>query len=298
MTWKELHQRALEISTQFRRCESELLDVLTRVDAQRLFERFGLTSTFAYSTKILNLSEDQACIFIRESRKAREVPQLRQAIESGKLTVSKAKKIAAVLTPANQQEWIGKAVSLPTRALEREVVKIAPKEAVPDRVSPVSSEFTGLHCTIDRETEELLREAQDLVSRKASGSGDVGTTLKAALKLFVEKNSPVRKAERVGGRARSAKTPALLSNSVPASFPALRLGRRVAPPARIENAVHLRDGGRCTAVHPVHGRCESRRWVELHHPIPIAMGGRHSVKNLVTLCSAHHRGVHRKAPGT
>ncbi len=294
MSWKELHRRALEISTQFRRCESELLDVLTHVDSQRLFERFGLTSTFAYCTKILNLSEDQACIFIRVSRKAREVPQLRQAIESGKLTVSKAKKIAAVLTLDNQQEWIGKAVSLPTRALEREVVKIAPKEAVPDRVSPVSPEFAGLHCTIDLETQELLREAQDLVSRKASGSGDVGTTLKAALKLFVERNSPVRKAERGVARACAAKTPSPV-DSAPGSFPALRLGKRVAPPARIENAVHLRDGGRCTAFHPVRGRCESRRWVELHHPVPIARGGRHSVENLVTLCSAHHRSLHRQA---
>ena len=38
-----------------------------------------------------------------------EVPVLQSAIQSGALSVSKARKIAPVLTLANQDEWVEKA---------------------------------------------------------------------------------------------------------------------------------------------------------------------------------------------
>jgi hypothetical protein len=67
------------------------------------------------------------------------------------------------------------------------------------------------------------------------------------------------------------------------------LGRatQTIPPA-LRRAVLRRDGARCTVA-----GCRHATFVDVHHPVPRADGGGHSSDNLVTLCSAHHRAIHR-----
>ncbi len=284
MHWKTIHEKAVRASETFRLSEGALLESLIEVDTHRVFEQFDLGNTFAYCVRELKLSEDQALALIRVARKAKEVPQLQEAVAIGALTVSKAKKIASILTPSNQAVWIDKAIGLSARALEREVVKVQPRELIPDRVRPLTETFSGLHCMIDRETEALLEEAKDLVSRSLMSSSDVGTTLKAALKEFVERHSNVRRARRAAAKA--------VAPGGRAEVKAKRGGKRVALPAPIQHSINQRDGGQCTYEHPEHGRCENRRWVELHHQVPVARGGSHSVDNIVTLCTFHHKGAH------
>jgi 5-methylcytosine-specific restriction endonuclease McrA len=59
-------------------------------------------------------------------------------------------------------------------------------------------------------------------------------------------------------------------------------------PSKVRHAVNLRDRGKCQ----VKG-CTNERYVDLHHIIHQAKGGKHTEENLVTLCSAHHRIQHR-----
>jgi hypothetical protein len=49
-----------------------------------------------------------------------------------------------------------------------------------------------------------------------------------------------------------------------------------------------RDRGCCVVP-----GCRHHRFVDLHHIAPRAEGGAHDENNLVVLCSAHHRAVHR-----
>jgi len=42
----------------------------------------------------------------------------------------------------------------------------------------------------------------------------------------------------------------------------------------------------------VHG-CRHATFVDVHHLVPRADGGAHTPENLITLCSAHHRAIHR-----
>jgi hypothetical protein len=39
--------------------------------------------------------------------------------------------------------------------------------------------------------------------------------------------------------------------------------------------------------------CRHANYVDVHHLVPRSDGGRHTSENLVTLCSAHHRAIHR-----
>jgi 5-methylcytosine-specific restriction endonuclease McrA len=59
------------------------------------------------------------------------------------------------------------------------------------------------------------------------------------------------------------------------------------PPA-LRRAVLRRDGARCTVP-----GCRHATFVDVHHLLPRSEGGDNTSENLVTLCSAHHRAIHR-----
>lgn len=59
------------------------------------------------------------------------------------------------------------------------------------------------------------------------------------------------------------------------------------PPALRRRVLH-RDGGRCVVP-----GCRHAIFVDVHHVQPRSEGGSHDADNLVVLCGAHHRAVHR-----
>ncbi|MCB0391782.1 MAG: HNH endonuclease, partial [Bdellovibrionales bacterium] len=146
---------------------------------------------------------------------------------------------------------------------------------------------------------------------------------------YLEKHDPVRKAERITKKKElikikktSAKNSRLKNNKKfnstkieltknikqPAtkvelnknidlatikSQPAINsLGQRTAIPAEIAHKVHLRDQGQCRHHYPSGERCNTKRWLHLHHKQPVSQGGEHSVENLISLCPAHHELAH------
>lgn len=69
---------------------------------------------------------------------------------------------------------------------------------------------------------------------------------------------------------------------------ALDIGRKTrAIPPSLRRALDARDGGRCRFP-----GCENRRWVDAHHIMHWARGGKTKLDNLVLLCGHHHRLVH------
>src|SRR5262249_28624422 len=62
--------------------------------------------------------------------------------------------------------------------------------------------------------------------------------------------------------------------------------------AALLRQVQLRDKGRCRHVNKKGNRCESERWLEVHHILPVSKGGRNQLDNLITLCSTHHKLQH------
>src|SRR5262249_32618179 len=60
-------------------------------------------------------------------------------------------------------------------------------------------------------------------------------------------------------------------------------------PAAVKREVHERDQGRCTFVSEGGKRCESRRFLEFDHDVPVANGGEASVENIGLRCRAHNQ---------
>ena len=287
----EIHKKALEVAKRFKRAEADLISVLQEVESARVYVRLGFTSLFSYCVQALGLSESVAANFITVARKAREVPVLQYAIESGALSVSKARKITPVLTLANQEEWVEKAKLLPTRKLEEEVARVAPQEAAPERMRFINEDRMELRLGLSKAAKEKLKRVQDLESQRSGRPVSIEEAFEVLLEVYLESKDPIKRAERVMKRKMKAvenNTPACVTGHAERNGPE----NREAIPATLRHQALLRDDGRCAHLDEQGKRCENRRWIDLHHIRPRSLGGANALENLVTLCSAHHRMEH------
>ncbi|MGZ3689109.1 MAG: HNH endonuclease signature motif containing protein [Bdellovibrionota bacterium] len=274
-----LHERALIAAANFFRAEAELLSILQEMDRCREFRKHGFTSLFAYTVGALKLSESTALNFINVARKSCEVPQLQEAIVAAELSVTKARKIVPVLTLENQEEWIEKAKSLSSRDLEREVARVAPQEPH-ERIKAIGNDRVQMTVAISEDLICELKRVQDLESQRTKRAVSLEEAMKAAMSVYLERNDPVRKAERA-----RPKLP------VPGQVTSEQ-GRQPFR-AQIEHGLARRDQFQCTEIEKGK-RCENRRWLEVHHLKPVSEGGTNDIRNLTTLCQAHHQMRHHR----
>lgn len=302
-----IHEQAQSRAKKYLECEAQLLDVIEEIDRRCLFEKFGLRSTFAYCTERLRLSEATAYNFISVCRKSRKVPELKAAIDEGRLSVAKARKIVAVINEQNHSEWIDKAASLTQAQLERCVADAAPAAPVRERAKPCGHQLVKLELALTVTEFEAFERARDVLSQKRGSAATIQQAVAAQTELYLERLDPLRKALRRRAREDIRKLkPSIAKQKAQAMVvtaaaavagvarpeaPALRRNlsqeqlKRRPLPAAVKGAVDLRDGRKCQA-------CGSTRWIHYHHRVPLAAGGDNTPENLVTLCSSCHRREH------
>jgi hypothetical protein len=125
----EIHRRAIQRAKNYRRSESELIDSLREVEDDQTFKMFHCTSLHHYALSQMGLSEDVACTLIVIMRKSRSVPELAEALRSGAITASKARKIVAVINETNKAAWLELASTSTSRVIEKAVATENPKLA-------------------------------------------------------------------------------------------------------------------------------------------------------------------------
>ena len=270
-----LDQKAKQLAHQYLLSEKELISVFSEMDEKRIFIDLGFTGVFAYCQKALRFSESQANYFSIVIRKSRSVPELKRAIEKGDLSVSRARRIVPVVTAENHAEWIEKAQRLPQKQLEVEVAKANPR-SVQEKIKPIAENRHLLTLGMSDALREKWERAKGLMTRKTGRSVSLEETLEGILTVFLQKEDPIEKAKRA------------VLRKVEPSVSSLTIGR-VPIPAGIKHAVTLRDQGRCVV-----SQCTNRIFTQLHHVKPVSQGGQNSIDNLRTLCSSHHRILHRQ----
>ena len=318
----QIHQRALDTSVRYKNTEVELIEALEQVEHHLVHLRYGHSSLFQYSIHELKLSESVTYNLIAVMRKTKEIPQLKAEIKAGNITLSNARKIAPVITPQNQDEWLSKASTLSQRQLEKEIVKIRPLSAVPERASYVTEERVKLELGLSEENLFALRKAQDLVSQSRSTTASLEDTLVTMTEFYLQHKDPLIKAQRVAVKkstsneitaeataeiTREVETETNITTdeiitakiarrhvtSSPVAIQVHRTGRSPVP-ANILHQVNLRDRRQCTFSNSEGQNCKQTRWTEIHHLIPVANGGQNTLENLITFCSAHHRFIHSR----
>ncbi|MBK9305174.1 MAG: HNH endonuclease [bacterium] len=189
-------------------------------------------------------------------------------------------------------------------------VPVSAPTVAPAKPPPLAPANRECHVSFALSPEAYAEWGAHLESLRKQGRSETGAELfLAAYAALVQHEDSVRQiehgpryllvisrcpdcgtAEIRNSRGRFEAPPALLEA---AHCDALRQGehglRRAAVPPRIRRAVLARDGHRCQAP-----GCRNSRYLEVHHRIPVAAGGKPEPKNLVTLCSRCHRALHQR----
>jgi HNH endonuclease len=305
------------------RCEREataaLIVHLAEFDARRLFEGAGYSSLFKYCMEVLHLSEDAVYNRIKAARAARRYPVIIDRLESGALSPTTVRLLAPRLTSENHQELraaasgkgkrtveellarrfpqpdvaasvrkvpcrpvtptaeVTRAAEVAPAVAERPVVLRAeaplalPAPATPrPRVRPLAPERYEIRFTASAVMREKLRLAQDLLGH-AIPSGDIAQVFDRALTLLVADLSRKKFAATV--RPRRTRGQSDESRNIP---------------AEVKRLVDGRDKRRCAFVAPNGRRCDERRFLEFHHVVPYAAGGKPTADNIQLRCRAHN----------
>jgi hypothetical protein len=191
--------------------------------------------------KALHMSESQAGYFHRVAQRARGVPELKEALLSGKISLSQARRIVGVINDSNASEWIEAAQSLKQKELERKVAEESPRRKVHEGIVPLADNLSKLTVVITVEEEEKLERVRDLVSQGLQKPASYQDTVSSMVNLYLDKKDPVRKAERASSRTSTRESKRRESRETPSQ-------KRQAIRAHIKHEVHSRDGFRCAYI--------------------------------------------------
>jgi hypothetical protein len=312
----QLRKLAREVADRYNKTEAELLNVIKEVHQSKAFFKWGFTSLFEYCVQELKLSEAVTANFTAVAKKANEVPALGLAVETGELSISKARKIVPVLTKENHDEWLSLAKTSTSREIEKAVAIAQPKLAVKETMKFVADNLISITTAFSEEEAELLKRVMDIESQKTRKASSRKDALVAALKEYIEHNDPVLKAKRAEMRAQKkqesslekktsadisvVETKEISTHALRKSVPGQKLsrqnhhagGKRSTYSATLMHAIHMRDQRQCTIKDKNGNRCGATRWLDIHHVVPRSLGGRDTLENLTTVCSAHHRMIH------
>jgi hypothetical protein len=289
-----------------RRATVDLLAALAELDARRLYLGEGCSSLFTYCTQVLHLSEHAAYGRIEAARAARRFPHILQLLADGSINLTAVGLLSSHLTPENHRELLESARHKSKRDIEHIVAALSPQADVASRVRklpapkareaspaqpvatteqaptqrpvpgpprpvivPLAPERYKVQFTVSRETYDKLRRAQDLM-RHTIPTGDPATIFDRALTLLLDDLARTKLAAasrpRTPGQSKSE------SRNIPAT---------------VRREVWKRDGGRCAFV-GTNGQCTETSFLEFHHVLPYADGGKAVVTNIELRCRAHN----------
>jgi hypothetical protein len=281
---------------------------LAEIELRRIHLAAGFPSLYAYCLQELQLSEHEALNRIEAARAGRAYPRILEMLSEGRLTLTTVQMLARKLTPENHERLLSEAAGRTKSQLLELLARHFPQPDVPagvrrlpvprppapgpsapaldavpratppppappahprGAVAPLAPDRYKVTFTADGETRELLECAADMLSH-AIPNGDAAAVIKRALKVLVD-DLARRKFAATTRRASAG----------PANDQDL--------PAAVKHEVWVRDRGRCRFVGSSGHPCGSRRFIEFHHVLSRANGGKGTVANTELRCGPHNR---------
>ncbi len=245
------------------------------------------------------------------ARASRTHPVLLVMLEDGRLHLNGIAKIAPLLTEANRESLLARAVHKSKREIEELVAELSPKPDVPTTmrklpvhraktkrppapqlgpdqvtdlptpakakpafVEPLAPARYKVQFTASAELKDKIERLRGLV-RGSVPDGDLGAIIEEAVTEKLE-----RLESRRFGKSKAPRKSVEETDTSPSS-------RYI--PAPVRRAVAERDGNQCTFVDARGRRCNERQTLQFHHHDPFARGGDHSPENIQMMCPAHNR---------
>ena len=205
---------------------------------------------------------------------------------SGRVNLTAVRLLAPHLTRKNQEELFSAASGKSKRQVQELLARRYPKADVASSVRKLPSYLVApvpmpvvqplapgryrVTFTANAEMCEKLDLALDLL-RHAIPGGDLAQVFARALDALVD--ALVRQKFAVTSRPGTSRGQAHDSRNIP---------------AEVKRGAFIRDFGRCAFVGTHHRRCGERAFLEFHHLVPYAVGGRPTLDNIELRCRAHN----------
>lgn len=277
-----LHNETLQAAANEKTATLILLEHLAEIDRRRLYAIRGYSSLWEYVCKALDYSESQAYERVSAMRLMVRVPEVKEELQSGKLTLTTAAKLGA--HSKRERLQIEETVSLlrevsgkASREVERVLLAQSTAPRKSEHVRAITSERTRITIEVDQEFLELAQNVKDLKGNPALAFQEVFRT---AMQEYVKRRAP--KASRAPLGAPNVQ---LRQNSKTINPEAT--SRYI--PMKDRTIVRLRSNDRCEFVDPLSKRrCKSKSGLQFDHIRPFAKGGGHAPENLRHLCRTHN----------
>jgi hypothetical protein len=289
----------------------------------------GYGSLFNYCVEALRLSEDATCNRIYAARACRRFPAILEALAAGEMSLTSVRMLSPHLTDENWQTVLARAGGRSRREIEALVAELAPRPDVPSSVrklpptavrlpnpsldprdqqlegvtapngllipAPLSSppvrrpviEATSpqryrVQFTIGEESHDKLRRLQTLLRREIP-DGDPAAIVDRALTLLLERVER----EKFAAAAKPRPARPIRPGTDTQDWRTVPGSRDI--PNDVKRVCWRRDQGQCAFVSADGYRCTERTFLEFHHLIPYAQGGRATVDNISLRCRRHNQ---------
>lgn len=263
------------------------LSWLGELDLRKAPEKKGYSSTFDFCVRHLKLSQDEAYRRITAARAAVMRPEILTALADGHLSLSAVSRIAPHIRRPDALEIISRAVGKSARQIDEIVAPLRPVPEKRDTIRTISVISSGSSAPLGQPAlrgsfsfhgslalRDAIERIQELLSHSCP-SGALEEVLLVVALDYLERHDPQK--------------------GLPGRLAPVKSGASISAPIR--RAVWGRDGARCAYIGSTGVRCLSRRFLELDHIKPRAMGGDDSIANLRLLCRAHNDSERRRILG-
>ena len=286
--------------------------LLLRARRAGVAHRLGFSSFEEYIASVLGYDAHTTRERLRVAECLADLPRLAGALSAGEVNWSCVRELTRVAVPETEGEWLAVSRGQSVRRLEALVSGHVRGDRPTDPQRP-SSPHRVLRFEVSPETFALFREAESKLQRASGGQLDSDELLLAMARQVLggptkEGRAPYQVAVTVcpecrRGSIASRGEPVAVGpefvemaecdgqrfavNDGQSSSHRGRPASQSIPP-RVRREVMRRDHGQCQVP-----GCRNTHYVDLHHIDPRCEGGGNDAANLLVLCTAHHRAVHR-----
>jgi hypothetical protein len=306
--WRDLDRQLCSLAQQRGALDQEELTLIREAQAMQLWRPLGMTSMREYLERRLGYGPQTAAERLRVADAIATLPEIDDALARGDLSYSAVRELTRIATPKTAGAWVKACEGQVLRQIEEMVAERDVGDAPESEPKP-HLRRKRFHADLRPDVEALVQQARKLLEIERGEKLDNDELMQAFAARVLEPSAPSGKTPRP--RHQIAVTVCKVckqgwQNSAGREVPIAALELEVALcdaqcmsleeapgkltqtiPAAMRRAVWRRDHGRCRIP-----GCRASCFIDAHHLLPLAHGGKHEMANLALLCAGHHRALH------
>jgi 5-methylcytosine-specific restriction endonuclease McrA len=305
---KKTHEKLIKSLEIMQKYEQSALLIFAEIMHKKLYMDLGYSSMLNYATDALEFCQTKAYYYISMSRSLEVLPETRKAIAEGEIEWTKVKEVTRVATPKTEVQWLEvarnsthKELAVKTSRARKQAVNKSQPELIASE--PLPEAEPKISTSLSFSVEQM--ERFNVLIEKMRKQGETGSREELLIKALTDATS--KNSKRLENRPSTQIVIRHCPECGKAETGAGEIGQNDLEKAYCDAQV-LENGRNKSTIKPSTRRevmsrdnhtcqgqgCSSKRYLEVHHKVPRTMGGSNNPENLVTLCGACHRLVHRQ----